>query len=279
MAESLFTISIVGFLAGFLFSMPIAGPISILITTNALKGKLRYCYLAALGSSIADFVYVFIAIFGLTSFYSWYKPAIPYVMLAGSFFLLYIGYKVFKTQFDLEKVEDNSKLAEKLRQHTGGAFYSGFMINFLNPTLLINWLTSSFFIISFATSIGYDMGGLYSMIEKNVTAISHIEGKEIHKKGNSSYFQFDSSKTLNEEIQHQKTEIKPSYFPLLASSAYAFALAVGSIIWFFILAIILTRFRHKINVHVIQFIVRGLGVILCLMGIYFAYTAVRTFFS
>ena len=65
MTVSLFTISIVGFLAGFFFSMPIAGPISILITTNALKGRLKYCQLATLGLSAADFIYVFIAVFGL----------------------------------------------------------------------------------------------------------------------------------------------------------------------------------------------------------------------
>ena len=278
MTESLFTISIVGFLAGFFFSMPIAGPISILITTNALKGRLRYCQKATLGSAVADFIYVFIAIYGLTRFYSWYKPAIPYVMIAGSIFLLFIGYKVFQTHFDLDKVEDKSKHAEKIRQQSGGAFYAGFMINFLNPTLLINWLTSSFFIISFAASVGYDMGGLYSMIDKNVTEINHIEGKQIENKSSASYFKLDNSKALNKEKALQQAEVKPSYFPMLAASSYAFALSLGSIVWFYLLAIILMRFRHKIKLGVIHFIVKSLGVILCLIGIYFGYTAIRSFF-
>ena len=51
MLESILTISIAGLLAGFIFSMPIAGPISILITSNALKGRLRYCNLVNLGAS------------------------------------------------------------------------------------------------------------------------------------------------------------------------------------------------------------------------------------
>jgi threonine/homoserine/homoserine lactone efflux protein len=66
MIESIITISITGLLAGFIFSMPIAGPISILITSNALKGRLRYCKLVSLGASFADFTYVFIAVFGLS---------------------------------------------------------------------------------------------------------------------------------------------------------------------------------------------------------------------
>jgi hypothetical protein len=44
MIESIITMSIAGLLAGFIFAMPITGPISILITSNAFKGRLRYCY-------------------------------------------------------------------------------------------------------------------------------------------------------------------------------------------------------------------------------------------
>ena len=70
MVESLITMSIAGFLTGFIFSMPIAGPISIMITSNALKGRLRYCNLFNLGASFGDFIYVFIAVFGLTKLYT-----------------------------------------------------------------------------------------------------------------------------------------------------------------------------------------------------------------
>jgi threonine/homoserine/homoserine lactone efflux protein len=65
MSESLITISVTGLIAGFIFSMSIAGPISILITSNALKGKLKYCNLLTIGASFADLVYVFVAVFGL----------------------------------------------------------------------------------------------------------------------------------------------------------------------------------------------------------------------
>ena len=278
MTTSLFTISIVGFLAGFFFSMPIAGPISILITSNALKGRKKYCHLATLGSAVADFVYVFIAVFGLTKFYTWYKPAIPYILLVGSVFLFYIGYKVFRTHFDLDRIEDKSKLAEKIRTQTKGAFYTGFMINFLNPTLLINWLTSSFFIISFVTSIGYDMGGLYSMIDSNVKVMNPVEEKYREAKAKPNYFNFEGSKAKarDKELERQVDSAKPAYFPFMASSFYAAALAFGSIVWFYLLSIILIHFRHKIKLSVIHFIVRGLAIILFLMSIYFGYTALKT---
>ena len=96
MIESLFTVSIAGLVAGFIFSMPIAGPISILITSNAFHGRAKYCYQVTAGAAIADFIYVFVALFGLTKLYVLYKPAIPYVLIAGSFSLLYMGYKILR---------------------------------------------------------------------------------------------------------------------------------------------------------------------------------------
>lgn len=86
MLESILTISVAGLIAGFIFSMPVAGPISILITSSALKGKLRYCNLVNAGASLADFIYILIAVYGFARLYPFYKPAIPYIFIAGSLF-------------------------------------------------------------------------------------------------------------------------------------------------------------------------------------------------
>ena len=64
MLESIITISFLGLFAGFFFSMPVAGPISIVVVSNALKGNLRFCLRTALGASIAESFYVFAAISG-----------------------------------------------------------------------------------------------------------------------------------------------------------------------------------------------------------------------
>ena len=52
MLESLATISIIGLMVGFIFSVPVAGPISILITSHALKGEGRYCVRVAFGTIV-----------------------------------------------------------------------------------------------------------------------------------------------------------------------------------------------------------------------------------
>jgi threonine/homoserine/homoserine lactone efflux protein len=279
MIESIITISIAGLLAGFIFAMPIAGPISILITSNALKGRLRYCNLVSLGASFADFTYVFIAVFGLTRLYSFYKPLIPYIMAVGSIFFLFLGYKIIRTKIDIEHLEDKSHLTEKIKKREKGAFYTGFMINFLNPTLFIGVLTSSFFVISLIASLGLHTGGLAGKMDQNVKEISHIEGRKIDNSQVLSIKQFDKIQIGKNKVHQQDQTIYSASFHLVISMCYAFFLALGSIIWFFLMAFLVVRFRRRINIKVISAIINSLGVVLCLIGLYFGYLAVRMFIS
>ena len=277
MIESIITISIAGLLAGIIFSMPIAGPISILITSNALKGRLRYCNLVNLGASFADFTYVFIAVYGLTKLYSLYKPAIPYIFSFGSILLFFLGYKIFRTKIDIEHLEDKSVIAEKIKKRERGAFYTGCMINFLNPTLFIGWLTSSFFVISFIATLGFDTGGLAIKIDQNVKEINNIEGVKIENSQVLSIKQFDNIQIhKNKDHQAEQTEF-PHYFHLIISICYAFFISVGSIIWFYLLAFFIVRYRQRINIKIVSVFIKSLGVILCLFGLYFGYLAARMF--
>lgn len=279
MFESILTISIAGLLAGFIFSMPIAGPISILITTNALKGRLRYCNLVSLGASIADFTYVFVAVYGLTKLYSLYKPAIPYIFAIGAIFFFYLAYKIIKTKIDLEHLEDKSHLAEKIERRDKGAFYTGFMINFLNPTLFIGVLTSSFFVISLVASMGFHTGGLAVKMDQHVKEISSIEGMKIENSKILSLDKFDDIQIGKNKVREPDQTEYPAYFHLVISIFYALALSLGSVAWFFLMAFLVVMFRRKINIVVITVFVRSLGVILGIFGLYFGYQAVRMFIN
>ena len=274
MVESLITMSIVGLVSGFILSMPIAGPISILITSNALKGHIRYCNKIAIGASFADFIYVFLAVFGITKLFSFLKPAMPYILGVGSLFILYIGYKVFRSKVDLEHVEEtHPKTGRPIPQGRGG-LYTGFMVNFLNPTLFFGSLTTSFLVISFISSLGFNTGGLDSMIGQNVKTLNSIEGRVTQNPQVPSYFKHDTLKIFKNHVPRE-TAARPAWFPLTISLSYAFTLAIGSIIWFVVMAMTLSRFRHRINRKIINGIIKGLGVVLCLFGLYFAYTSVK----
>ncbi|MEO5782218.1 MAG: LysE family transporter [Ginsengibacter sp.] len=271
MIESLITISIVGLIVGFIFSMPVAGPISILITTNALKGRVKFCEMAALGASVADFVYVFAAVFGLTKFYSTYKPLIPYILLAGTLFLLYLGYKISNTTVDLEHLEDKSYLSRKKGK---GGFWTGFMLNFLNPTLFLGWLTSSFLIISLVSSLGFNTGGLNKSVDSSFHTINTTVEDSTHKNRMFSSLHLDSIQFIKHEPSPQKLRKLPKSFTLFISASYAFFLSLGSIIWFFYLTFLLSKYRRRININVINKIIRVLGWTLCLLGLLMGYKAI-----
>lgn len=281
MGESILTVSVTGLLAGFIFAMPIAGPISILITSNALKGRLRYCNLVSLGASFADFTFVFIAVYGVTKLYSFYTPVIPYMYTIGALFFLFLGYKIFRTKFDIEHLEDKTHLVDKIKKRERGGFYTGLMINFLNPTLFIGSLTSSFFVLSLIASLGFHTGGLAVKMDQNLKEINRIEGAPVVDSTELKLDHIDKlgNITIPKRKVHQpEPKVFPAHFHLAISICYAFFLALGSVLWFFLLAFMLVRFRQRINIKIISAIVRGLGIVLCLIGIYFGYMASKIFF-
>jgi len=279
MGESIISVSVAGFLAGFILSMPVAGPISILVATNALKGRLRYCNLVSLGASIADFVYVFIAVFGMTRLYSFYKPAMPYIFTAGSIFFLFLGYKIIRSKIDIEHLEDKTHLAEKIERRDKGAFYTGFMINFLNPTLFIGIITSSFFVITLVASLGLNTGGLAGKMDQNVKEIKSIEGISTEDPSAFSLEKLKDRRAAKSEEHPGDQTVYPKYFHLLISICYALFLALGSIIWFLLMAFLIVSFRSRINIKTISVFIKGLGGMLCLFGLYFGLQAVKMFFN
>ena len=259
--------------------MPIAGPVSIMITSNALKGRKRYCNLFNIGASFADFIYVFIAVYGLTKLYSFYKPIIPYIFSFGSLLLIFLGYKIFRTKIDINHLEDKIHISGKIKEKERGAFYTGFMINFLNPTLFIGWLTSSLVVISFIAALGFHTGGLAIKVDQNAKEISNIEGKKIESKHDSALKKLDNLQILKIKERKAEQTIFPASFHLTISICYAFFIAFGSIVWFYLLTFLIVRYRKRINIKIISGFIKSLGVFLCFIGCYFGYQAIKMFIN
>jgi threonine/homoserine/homoserine lactone efflux protein len=274
MTSSILTISITGLLAGFICSMPIAGPVSILITTNAFKGRMRYCILVNLGASLPTFMYVFFAVFGLSKLYTLYQPIIPYLLALGSLFLLFLGFRIFRTKFDFEQLEDKNPVKEKIKKKEIGGFYTGSMINFFNPTLFIGWLTSTFLILSFVTSLGFDTGGLNKFVKQNVTEIESIDSSSIE---NNKVFSSPDATYLPEPVESAEGQSSPKNFHLLISVLYAFCVSLGSVSWFYLLTLGITRFRKFISYKIVSAFIKSLGMVLCLIGLYFGYLAISRY--
>lgn len=277
MFENIVAISFIGFLIGFAFSIPIAGPLSIMITANALKGNKRFCLQANAGASLIVFIYVFIGVYGLTRLFIHYYSLIPFILLAGAFFLFFAGFKITRTNLSIEILEKGGVTARKNRKTNG--FWTGFLINIINPYLFVGWLTSSFIAISFIASLGYNTGGIDTMIQENLTEVNKIENEERNDIKESSGLHTDIFEQSVKSQKDIKKKSLPRYYPLLSSFSYAFFLTLGSISWFFILTGMLIKYRKKLDISVLNKIVRALGYILYLIGALVLYSGITKFLT
>jgi threonine/homoserine/homoserine lactone efflux protein len=271
MFESIITISIASLIAGIIFAMPIAGPISILIVSSALNGRKRFSYQASIGAAVADFFIIFVAIYGVTKLYSYYKPAIPYLLLAGGVFLFLLAVKIFRTPVDLGTFSEPLPIAEKIKEKGRSGFYTGFMLNMLNPTLLITGLISAFFLLSFVASLGFNTGGLEKAVNHNMNEISTVEGPVFDERLQTEIFQFERAAEASKEEKY------PSYFQLMISISYAFFISLGGMIWFLFITWILTKYRRLLNIRILSGLIKLFAIILGGLAIYFGYLGVQQF--
>lgn len=264
--EAVITIIIIGFIAGFIFSIPVAGPINILITTNALLGKLRYCIRVAIGASVIEFFYVLIIVFGIVSLYEIYKPYVPYIIIVGSVILIVVGINVMRTKFDLANI--NLKEIVKDRIANKGGLTTGILINITNPSLFLGWLTSTFVIFSLASSLNLNTGGLDLIVKENLDTIKQINSENKSSQSIGNNYIEGSNKQNDNQLN-----------PLVLSLIYASSLSLGSFVWLNFYSRIILKYRNKLKIGLISWVVRLLGLGLIFIGIFLAYNSVKMFIS
>ena len=150
---------IASFLEGFLLGLGAAvplGPINVLIMSNALR---HYGAAVALGSGAmsADITYLLLILLGLFHFME--NPAVKLVMaLAGSAFLLYLAWLIFKGRNEpihLHKIEKTRLFSNWLK---------GYTLTLLNPYTVIFWLSVSAYIATKNLDPLFTVLGLLSAI-------------------------------------------------------------------------------------------------------------------
>jgi threonine/homoserine/homoserine lactone efflux protein len=197
-------------------------------------------------------------------------------MGAGSLFIIFIGYSIFRTKIDPQHFDDKIHLPERIKKGGNGGFFTGLLVNFLNPTLFFGWLTTSFLIISIVSSLGFNTGGMDSMIDQNITEINSIGGKTIEKPNLPGYLMFDTLQIFRKETPVENTKTTPSgNLHLLISLCFAFSLSIGSIIWFYLLALIIFRCRNIISLKLLNLVINSLGVLMCLFGVFLIYKTIN----
>jgi threonine/homoserine/homoserine lactone efflux protein len=133
-------VSLVALVFAFVGSLPLAGPIALLVVSNGVSGRYKEGLRIALGAALAEGIYAFLAFWGFATFLTRYRLVLPISHAVTAAILLALG-----VRFVFFKVKD-----EKIqpREARPARFWVGFSISALNPTLLASWGAVTTFLFS-----------------------------------------------------------------------------------------------------------------------------------
>lgn len=120
-----------GFLFGFIGSMPLAGPIAVLLVVRCLDDRFRSAYLIALGSVLPEALYGSLAFWGFATFLARYQWMVPVSHGAAAAILFVLGLSLVRRRGDPNLKSDEGAGA--------GSFTLGFLISTLNPSVIAVW--------------------------------------------------------------------------------------------------------------------------------------------
>jgi threonine/homoserine/homoserine lactone efflux protein len=135
MGTHVFFALLAGTVMGFIGSMPIAGPIAVLVLERGLIRRQREGLGVALGAAAAESVYAFLAFWGLgTVLYA--SPTLQQASrLVGAAVMVTLGVYLAKRKSSARVPESEVPVAGRKRR----GFLLGLSVTFLNPTIIVSW--------------------------------------------------------------------------------------------------------------------------------------------
>jgi threonine/homoserine/homoserine lactone efflux protein len=126
----LLAVCVSAFLFGFVGSVPLAGPIAVMVVSRAAQRRFAEALRVGLGASVAEGLYAGAAFWGFTALLGRNPMAVPLSRGTAAVVLLVLGVRFM---FWGPKKEDDR------RESKAGTALLGFTVSALNPTLLITW--------------------------------------------------------------------------------------------------------------------------------------------
>jgi threonine/homoserine/homoserine lactone efflux protein len=138
---SFVAVSLVAFVFAFVGSLPLAGPIALLVVSNGASGRYKEALRIALGAAVAEGIYAFLAFWGFATFLARYALILPISHGVTAVILCGLGarFLFFKLKQEEKKPGDDAK---------SGRFWVGFSVAAVNPTLLATWGAVTTFLYS-----------------------------------------------------------------------------------------------------------------------------------
>jgi threonine/homoserine/homoserine lactone efflux protein len=125
----------VGGVMGFIGSMPIAGPVAVLVLERGLVRKAREGLGVALGAAAGETIYAFLAFWGVGAVLRRSPAVLPVARLVSSAVLITIGvYLATRRSARPELTEAEAKRGQKRK-----GFVLGASVTLVNPTIIATW--------------------------------------------------------------------------------------------------------------------------------------------
>ena len=130
-------ILVFGFVIGFLIAIPAVGPISATVVQRSLRRDFLHAFSIGAGSSLAEAIYCYAALVGVSLFvdqFVWLKPILRWVGI-----LVLLGLGTYFVLGNMPAPQDDSDFSNPTAASAGSAFSLGFVVTILNPSMLATW--------------------------------------------------------------------------------------------------------------------------------------------
>lgn len=122
------------FIASVLVMQITPGPDTVFVVSNGIYGGYRRGLLCAIGFTTAGLIQIPIIVLGVGNIIRESAVLYDLLCLAGALYLLYMGYGMIR---NAQQAQISLELFNKKREHTGQAFWGGFLNNLLNPKVIV----------------------------------------------------------------------------------------------------------------------------------------------
>ena len=129
--------ALLGFALGWLGSMPLAGPVSVMVARRGLAGRVRCGLALAIGAALAETGWCAAALYGCESFldrWSWLRPAAGAV---GGAVMIGLGLKLLLGR---PLLRDDAAGVDAPNRSLWRELAVGFSLVFFNVSVLLSWL-------------------------------------------------------------------------------------------------------------------------------------------
>jgi threonine/homoserine/homoserine lactone efflux protein len=147
-----------GTVMGFIGSMPIAGPVAVLVLERGLVRRGREGLGIALGAAAGESVYAFFSSWGVGAFLGAYPRVLPASRLLGAALLVVLGIYLATRRRRAPPAEQPPDTGQRGQKRRG--FVLGASLTLLNPTLIATWTV----VVAAAHGAGLLAAGLWPAI-------------------------------------------------------------------------------------------------------------------